>query len=73
MITGKLPDYLSEPDPLVVDIRDAIIKRDLARMYGIDPLVTDKLPKQLINIWGLISGKEAERKALEDTEHATNH
>jgi hypothetical protein len=49
-----------------------MIKRDIARAYGIDPLTIDKLPKRMLDIWMRVSSVEVEKKKLEEPQGNNN-
>jgi hypothetical protein len=64
--SDKFPDLSESPSKYAVDFRDAMIKRDLARSYAIDPLVADKLPKRMLDIWMQVSAMENEKQKTEN-------
>ena len=65
MWSDKFPDMSESPSEYAVDFKDAMIKRELARAYGIDPLTADKIPKKILDIWMKVSHVE---KVKHDTE-----
>jgi hypothetical protein len=52
-----------------MDFRDAMMKRDLSRAYGVDPLSVDKLPKRLLDIWMKVAKVEKEKRDLESQQN----
>jgi hypothetical protein len=48
-----------------MDFRDAMMKRDLSRSYGVDPLTVDLLPKRVLDIWMKVAKEERVKSELE--------